>query len=46
MFERLNGPEVVLRAQGKIYEADEVQEERKKLVHETLEMMGETDDSV
>ncbi|KAI1357650.1 hypothetical protein F5Y08DRAFT_323841 [Xylaria arbuscula] len=30
----------------KIKEADEVQEERKRLVHETLEIVGETDDSV
>ncbi|KAJ3568307.1 hypothetical protein NPX13_g6467 [Xylaria arbuscula] len=46
LFEGLNGLEVVLRAQGKIKEADEVQEERKRLVHETLEIVGETDDSV
>lgn len=46
MFERLNGLEVVLCAQGKIEEADEIQGERKRLVHETLEMVSETDDSV
>ncbi|KAI0445995.1 hypothetical protein F4803DRAFT_559834 [Xylaria telfairii] len=46
LFEGLNGLEVVLREQGKIYEADEVQEERKRLVNETLEMVGETEDSV
>jgi len=42
----LNGLEIVLRAQGKIEEADEVQEERKRLVHEALEMAGETEGSV
>ena len=46
LFEGLNGLEVVLRAQGKIDEADKVQEERKRLVHETLEMVGEAEDSV
>jgi hypothetical protein len=42
----LNGLKVVLRAQGKAVEADAVQEERKRLVGETLESIGEKEDSV
>lgn len=45
MFEGLNGLEAVLRAQGKIAEADAVQEERKRLVKESLEKVGEKEDS-
>jgi len=45
LFEGLNGLEVVLRAQGKIAEADAVLEERKKIVRERLEMVGEKEDS-
>ncbi|KAK4449767.1 Clr5 domain-containing protein [Podospora aff. communis PSN243] len=45
LFEGLNGLEVVLRAQGKVAEADAMQEERKRLVSETLESVGEKEDS-
>lgn len=46
LFEGLNGLEVILRAQGKVEEADTVMEERKKLVREALEGVGEREDSV
>jgi hypothetical protein len=45
LFEGLNGLEVVLRAQGKIAEADGILEERKKIVRERLEMVVEKEDS-
>ncbi|KAK0627363.1 hypothetical protein B0T14DRAFT_563172 [Immersiella caudata] len=45
LFEGLNGLEVILRAQGKAAEADAVQEDRKRLVIETLESVGEKEDS-
>ena len=37
--------EIVLRAQGKMREADDVEEERKKLVKESLEKVAESEDS-
>ena len=46
LFEGLNGLEVVLRAQGKVEEADAVMEERRALVREALEGVGEREDSV
>ena len=46
LFEGLNGLEVVLRAQGKVEEADAVLEERRGLVREALEGVGEKEDSV
>jgi len=46
LFEGLNGLEVILRARGKVADADAVQEERKRLVHDALEMVGEKEDSV
>ncbi|GAB1312799.1 Clr5 domain-containing protein [Madurella fahalii] len=45
LFEGLIKLEMVLRAQGKISEADAVQEERKRLVKESLERVGEKEDS-
>ena len=45
LFESLLGLETVLRAQGKVGEADEVREERARLVRETLELVGEGEDS-
>lgn len=45
LFESLLSLEAVLRAQDKGEEADAVREERARLVKETLEMVGEGDDS-
>lgn len=44
LFEGLNRLEIVLRAQGKIDEADAAQQERKRLVKESLERVGEKED--
>lgn len=46
LFEALNGLEVILHAQGKVEEADAVMEERRRLVKEALEGVGEKEDSV
>lgn len=45
LFEGFIKLEMVLRAQDKIFEADAVQEERKRLVKESLERVGESEDS-
>ncbi|KXX79946.1 hypothetical protein MMYC01_202306 [Madurella mycetomatis] len=45
LFEGLIKLEMALRAQGKISEADAVQEERKRLVKESLERVGEKEGS-
>ncbi|KAK5659150.1 hypothetical protein OQA88_1240 [Cercophora sp. LCS_1] len=45
LFEGMNGLEIILRAQGKVVEADSVMVERKMLVRSTLEMVGEEEDS-
>ncbi|CAI4215837.1 unnamed protein product [Parascedosporium putredinis] len=46
LFEGLNGLEVILRAQGKVVDADTVQEERQRLVRDGLERVGEKEESV
>ena len=43
LFEGLDGLEVILRAQGRTAEADAVVMERKALVKESLEKVGEQD---
>lgn len=45
LFEGLNGLEVILRAQGRVADAEAVLLERKALVKESLEKVGEKEDS-